>query len=305
MKKVKLKIASKIGEVPTVGSFLIASYNNDVAAFTDYSLDYTVGYGTNLELDRKAIEQLIFPKQITSELKVITGRIYSNQDQVVFNINQLEGYAKRASGLTVGYKDFGFSEVRKANRSGDIEGLVTALENVTQLAGNAVNMAALTLKGYSAAKQTTLVGLMNSLETDNTAQNSKINDRAKLVEDNHVTINAFWDKLVDISDAGKRIFGTVSAEKNNQYVMQRVLGRMRNDAAKTAVLGVTEPKSRLEFKPLGGGRKRVAYANAKGEYKVPGIAVGEYQATKITKGKPNVVKNVVVETGGHVVENFG
>lgn len=70
---------------------------------------------------------------------------------------------------------------------------------------------------------------------------------------------------------------------------------MRSDAAKTAVLGTADAVSEIVFKSLTGGRIRVAYA--KQEYSVNGIAIVEYQAVSIVKGKPNVVKNVLAEVG--------
>ena len=79
---------------------------------------------------------------------------------------------------------------------------------------------------------------------------------------------------------------------------------MRNDAKKTKASGVVAPKAKIIYKPLLGGRTRVAYSKPDGSYAIAGIAPNEYMATLIVKGKPNVIKTVVVEVGGHVVENF-
>ena len=72
---------------------------------------------------------------------------------------------------------------------------------------------------------------------------------------------------------------------------------MRSDTAKTAVIGTADAVSEIVFKSLTGGRIRVAYVNAKQEYSVNSITIVEYQAISIVKGKPNVVKNVLVEVG--------
>ena len=84
------------------------------------------------------------------------------------------------------------------------------------------------------------------------------------------------------------------ARRQEEYKAQRQRG----------ITGLVEPKARIEFKSLTGGRKRVTYANTKGEFDQKGIKAGEYLATKIVKGKPNVSKNVVIETGKSIVENF-
>lgn len=304
MQKIALKIRTRIDEIPSIGSFIINAMTGDVIDFIAYSSIYSDPYVTDLELERKSIEALINPTQLNGELKVITGTIYSNQDLVTTNINYLEGYVKRATGLTIGLKDFGFQAVRKCNQSGDIEGLLSKMDIVTSNAGNATNMAALTKVGFSVAKLKTLTDLRAALKTANDAQNSKINDRITLVGNNHAAINSFWTKMVDVCDAGQIIYQPISTEKKQQYVVSILIKRMRKDAAKTGIGGTVEPKARIEFKSLTGARKRVSNANTKGVYDLKGIKAGEYLATKIVKGKPNVSKNVIIVTGESIVENF-
>ena len=304
MKKEILKNTCKLDELPTIGEFIAASYKIHILDFTSYSPEYTLLYWTNLEIERKSIEDLINPKQMRGEQKIITQRIYSNQILVTISLNQIEGYAKRAKGLTIEYTDFGFGSAKSANNSGDIEGLVSSMRDIAKNAAIDANMTAMTVKGYSTEKQADFIALTNAIDNDNVAQNKKINQLATLVADNHAAINKYWDKLVDICDAGKRIFGNISVEKNKEYVMSTVISRVRNNAAKSAVIGDVTIGAKIEFKPLTGGRRRVAKVGTKGEYAVKGIAPGEYQGIMTVKGKPPVIKNIVVEVGGHVVENF-
>ena len=298
----KLRCRVRGYELSTFGKFIIASYENDQKAFKDYSADYSAAHLLALKTDQIAIEALINPVQLMAELKMITNRLYSNQIEVTTQINFLEGYVKRATGLTIALADFGFQEVRAANQSGNMQKLVDKLGILTGNADN--NLAALTLKGYSAAKQTALVGLMNQLSTDNSDQNKKINERMLLVENNHGIMNTFWDNMVDVCDAGKRIFKPVSAEKQQEYVITSIITRLRNDMKKTLVSGVVEPKARIEFVSTSGGRKRVVYADPKGAYALSGAVPGDYLAIKIVKDKPNVSKNVTIETNVPKVENF-
>jgi len=302
IKKDSLRLRVRGYELPTFAKFVIDAYENDQKEFTDYSEDYSVAHLLGLRTNQTAIEALVNPGQIMAELKVITNRLYSNQLVVATHMNLLEGYVKRAEGLTINLKDFGIKEVRAANRSGNMQKLTDKLGIVI---GNAkTNIAALTLKGYTAAKQTALIALMNQISTDNGGQNKKMNERMLLVENNHDTMNAFWDSVVDVCDAGKRIFKPLSVEKNQQYIIDRVISRLRNDAKKTLVSGKVEPKARIEFISTSGGRKRVVYANPKGAYALTGAVPGDYLAIKIVKGKPNVSKNVAIETNLPKVENF-
>lgn len=306
MPVIKMKIPIRVDELPTLGSFVLTSYATNITDFTNYSSEYDLAYGTTVDVEMKAIEDLVVPKQLNAELKVITQRIYSDQATVTTIINLLEGYLNRAVGLTIAAKDFGISTVRNANRSGDIEGLVTALGTVGKNVSDPINMAALTAKGYSAAKQTAFVALTKSLKDGNVAQNKKINDRAVLVKNNHVAINNFWLKINDICDAGKRIYSTGADESKQQFTIRTIKKRMRNDAKKTSINGITsEPKARIEFKPLTVGRKRVVTTDDKCAYDLKGILPGEYLGTLIVKGKPNVNANVTIVTGASVVENFG
>jgi len=302
MTVIPLKFRFRLDELSPLGLFVYNSFKKNQVAFEDYSPTYTVAYGTSIELKRKAIDALINPVQLTSELKIVTQSIYVNQIVVASSMDFLEGYADRAKGLTIASKDFGISKVRTANNSGDIEAVVKNIRTVAKNASK--NLTALVAQGYSAAKQTALEGLADALEAENALQNSKLDDRRKLVTENHVAFNEYWDSINDLCDIGKRLYKAKTNEYRPQYVVQTVLGRMRSDAAKTAVIGIVPPGARLVFKPLTTGRKRVAKAGPKGDYAVKAIAVGEYQATLIVKGKPNVVKNVVVEVGGHVEENF-
>ena len=302
MAVIPLRNRGRLDEMSPLAKFVLNSYNKNQLDFLDFSPKYTVLHGDSIELERKVIDALINPVQLTGELKMITQRIYSNQIAVAASMDFLEGYAKRATGLTIASKDFGFGKVRTANNSGDIEAVVKNIRTVATNAAN--NMAALVAQGYSAAKQTALKGLADTLENDNAGQNSKIDDRHKLVSENHIAINNFWDSINDLCEVGKILYKAKTNENRPQYVVTTVLARMRSDAAKTAITGIVPPKARLEFKPFGTGRKRVATAGPKGDYAVKAITPGEYQGTLIVKGKPNVIKNVVVEVGGHVVENF-
>ena len=302
MQVVKLFIRIKIGEVISFGDFILASFSEDLTAFTDYSPKYTSAYHTQLLLDRKEIEMLVFPVQLNGELKVITARIYTNQDLLTTELSLLEGYVKMGKGMTINYKDFGFKAVRMANNSGDVEGVVSGLAILTKNTSD--NMTVLTPLGYKPAKLVVLSGIMDSLKTDNKAQNVKINTRGKLVEDNHTIINTFWDNMVNICDIGKRIHKPISEAKYKEYVVTNVVARMRNDAKKTKMSGMTEPYSRIELKPLLGGRKRVINAKKDGSYEQTGVTPNEYMATRYAKGKPNVSKPITIVSGVPVVENF-
>jgi len=303
MTVIKLKIRSRMDELSPMTLFVTDSFVKNQTEFENFSPKYDDTYAATIEAKRKEIDALLYPVQLTAELKVITKRIYAGQDTVTKTIGLLEGYAQRATGLTIDPKDFGFAAVRASNHSGDIEGLV---KNMRIVSANAKkNIAALTLVGYSAVKQAAYEALTDGLETNNAAQNSKEEDRRTLVSDNHVAINELWEMVRDLCDAGKRIYPSKTDVNRESFVVSTVLAKMRKDALKTAMSGTVPPSGKIVLKPMLGGRKRVINADPKGVYDKKGIKPGEYYATLYVKGVEVSSKDVKIETGVNLVENFG
>ena len=299
----KLRFRARLNELSPLTLFVTNSFVKNQTEFEAFSPKYDETYAATIEAKRKLVDKLINPIQLTGELKVITRSIYSDQTTVSKIIGLLQGYAKRATGLSIDAKDFGFGAVRKSNNSGDIEGLVKNMRIVGLNAKK--NLVVLTAVGYSAAKLTAYDLLTNGLETNNAAQNSKEEERRNLVSDNHLLLNELWEMVSDIADAGKRIYNTKADVNRESYVISTVLGKMRNDALKTAISGIVAPKGKIVLKPLLGGRKRVINANPKGVYDKKGIKPGEYFATLYVKGVEVSSKDVKIETGVSVVEDFG
>ena len=152
MAPVTLLIQCRIEEVPAIGGFLINSLQTDLADFTAFSPDFNAAYLLNAQTQLTTITSLLQPKTLTAELKVITLRMYDNMSAMEQKIDFLEGYIKRATGLTVAAKDFAISAIRKANNKEDVEALVSALNYTLALANNATNKPLLLAKGYRIAE---------------------------------------------------------------------------------------------------------------------------------------------------------
>ena len=299
----KLLIRVRIEELSPMGSMVLTSMNSDILQFSAYSPLMDATYYTKVKADKVVVDALINPIQLNGELKVITGNIYANQIVVTTAINYLEGYVRLTPGLTVGLKSFGFQKVRQANNSGNIEGVVAGLKIVIKNSGD--NIALLTPSGFTAANQTSLVALMNSLDSDNVGQTTKQNEKKRLVETNHDAINSYWKELVSICDIGKRIQKPVSQAKLDEYIIVKIAARLRNDAKRTKVSGIIPLHSKIEFKPLVSGRKRVVYAKPDGSYEITGITPSEYLANLIVDGIVTASKNLDIVSGEAIVENFG
>lgn len=303
-----LRIKCRIEELPILGGFLLSSMQTSLADFTAFSPDYNAAFMTAANADLAAIEALINPKQLTAELKVITARMYNNMTLLRGKIDLLEGYINRAVGLTIGKKDFGVSDVRKKNNAGDVEGLVSALTFLLSNVAN--NLAALTAKGFTAAQNTALTNLKNDLSADNVAQNDKVNERNDNVAANYGKLNFFWDKIVDVADAGKRIYKSTAPNKVDDYTMTRLKARIRQERNNTRFEGVVRSNgaplkgAKIELIPLGGGRRRTAKSKASGVFEITSMEPGDYKVVVSASGKTSVETDVTIVTGTPVSKNF-
>ena len=310
MAPVVLKIQCRVEELPVLGGFVLSSMQGSLADFTGFSPDYNAAFMTTANADLATIEGLINPKQLTKELKVITKRIYANQTLLRSKIDFLEGYINRATGLTMDKKDFGISEVRKKNNSGDIEGLIGAMSFLITNVSIATNLTALTAKGYSNAQNTALIALKDAFKADNIAQNNKVNDRNNKVIANYAKLNAFWDKVMDINDAGKRIYKATAPNRLDDFTMAKLKARIRQERNNTRFEGVvTSGGSALkgasvELKPLAGGRRRVTKTKATGAFEIISMEAGDYTVTVSATGKTSVTDEITIVTGTPLQMNF-
>jgi len=317
MEEIKLKIDCRIEEVSPIGRFLLDSMNAGLTDFNGYSPDYNAAYVANGLAKLAVIEALIHPKQFTAEMKLITGRVYGNMDALRGKIDFLEGYINRATGLTMGKKDFGIHEVRSANNRRDVEKLIDELEYLLTNVTN--NFAALSAKGYTATQHTALSTIKTALYNDNAAQNTKINDRNNKVVANYGLINEFWAICTDISDAGKRIYKSIATNKVDDFTIAELKRRIRQEQRKNKFAGVVtlvpptvpgQPQGdsteqagkvfanvKIEMIPVTGGRRRVTKSNAKGKFEIKSLTDGEYIANFTAKNAVSQSYSIKIETG--------
>ena len=310
MAPVVLRIQCRVEELPVLGGFVLSSMQGSLADFTAFSPDYNAGFMTTANADMVAIEALINPKQLTKELKVITKRIYTNQASLRSKIDFLEGYINRTTGLTMDKKDFGISEVRKKNNSGDIEGLIGAMAFLITNVNIATNLTALTAKGFTSAQNTALMTLKDAFKNDNIGQNNKVNDRNNKVIANYGKLNAFWDKIMDVSDAGKRIYKATAPNRLDDFTMSKLKARIRQERNNTRFegvvmsVGVAVKGANIELKPLAGGRRRVTKTKATGAFEITSMEAGDYTVIVSATGKTSVADEITIVTGTPLKMDF-
>lgn len=227
------KFQGRHEELPAVAQFLIASFNRDLALFTDYSGDFNAAYATNFAAQITSVTEVVYPKTLTKEGKLVTARIADNIERLKTLNTLTESYVKRAGdALTIAPADFGCRDLRKKLNKGDVEGVITSLR--TLLKNIEANKDTLTAKGFKKATQTEMAALADTLTTDNTLQNTNLQARNQLVNDNIDLFDALYATMRDVSEVGKVIHNTLSGkpERVGDFTMAVLLRRVRAERKK-------------------------------------------------------------------------
>lgn len=227
------KFQGKHEELPPVAQFVLSSFNRDLLLFKDYSDEFDTTYATNFEAQITAVNDVVYPKTLTKQGKLVTERIATNIERLK-DLNTLtESYVNRAGrALTIAPADFGCRDLRKKLNKGDVEGVITALR--TLLKNIDSNLAALTAKGLKEATRTEMAALPATLTTDNTLQNDNIQARNKLVNENIGLFDALYDTVMDVCKVGKVIHQTITntPERMGDFTVAVLLKRVRAERRK-------------------------------------------------------------------------
>jgi hypothetical protein len=217
----------KLEELVPFSRFALESYTADRPKFIVFSPDYGGDHLTICNTKMDAVDKIINPATITSQMKKATRNLYTGYEQALDFIDHIERYVDKAKdGLPVTVKDFEFSKTRKRIHAKDAEGAIEGLKLIEQQAKP--HLAILEAKGYVKAKQDELPAIIKTLSDANVLQNSLTNQRANLVQENMGVITEFWDMINDILKSGKTIFKDDEV-KIKEYTQAKILTRLRRE----------------------------------------------------------------------------
>ena len=302
MKYIDLKLRCRLYEFNPLIKSILDSYKVNEIAFANLSPLYNELFLQNINQEIKIVDGIINPVELINKIKLVTKRIYINQNLLNSSIDLLEDCTKKAIGIIPPYTSFGFGIVRRANNYVDLYAVVKAMRNLTTIVDN--NLTALIAAGYPATGLNDMRSITDCIDTDVTIQRQMLEELKKSVSENHITLNSVWDKIMGICDSGKIIFKDKTNKNRKEFEINTIIVAMRMAAVFTLLSGNIEPKSRIELKPLMGGRKKTVYAFTSGYFEMKGLSSGEYQATKFEKGKPDIIRYVTIISGKNIVENF-
>ena len=157
-------------------------------------------------------------------------------------------------------------------------------------------------------QNTALQDIKTALNDDNVAQNAKVNARNNLVIANYGAINDFWKILMDISDAGKRIYR--NSNKKDDYTMAELKRRIRQEQLKNKMTGMITFEgspfggAKILMKPVLGGRTRSTKSKVSGKYELKSLQATDWIVTVSAPGKVTQNVGVTIVTGETLVKDF-
>ncbi len=227
MKRTKRNFSCRIEELTVIGGFVASSMEASIQDFKGYSPDLDMPYLENFNMSLQAANEIVFPRKLTEEIKVVTERLISTMNQMRGNLNRLEGYVEMATGLNTGVSGFCIKEVRKSISRKDVEQLLKNLKIMNRAISE--NFSVLQEKGMKAELQSYFMGVQQQLENDNNLQNIKMNEKEALVEENIDKLNLVWDMITNIMKTGKRIYKDLDESKTREFTLSVIKERIRQE----------------------------------------------------------------------------
>ncbi len=224
-----VKFPGLFEELPFIALYLLVSLKRDKALFKAFSPVYDDAFIASMEAQKTLVEELITPRQLTGEMKLITQLVAADYTKIRNMLNRVESYLKKATEpLTLPVVDFGIRQTRVELVAKNDEGIVMQLRALYKNLEN--NKAALEPKGYTPAISTEFAALITSLTTNSTSQNLKKDDRRVLVSENIVEMNKLWKMMNDVMEDGKKM----GREQKNDamigdYTFKYVQKKVRQD----------------------------------------------------------------------------
>lgn len=233
-----LNLASlRIEELPILSEMVARSLERDLADFSAYSPDFNAAYLEAFKVKITAVEELINPKSMLAEQKVITERLYANMESLRDPLNRLEGYVKRAKDqLTMASKDFGIVQVRRNLGKKDVETVLAGLKVLMQ--NIQANLNALKPKGFTDEALALIEKLSKEIKVDSLDQQSKINARRQMIADNAKTLNDLFNQIRDVLETGKILYKRRQPLKLEDYTLTKLRRSIRSERKKPQELSV-------------------------------------------------------------------
>ncbi len=217
--------ALRFEELPAFGEFVESSFLFDRELFSAFSPRYANGFAEEYRNKLEAVKQITSPDILTGERKRATESLYGTMDALLILIGKLEHYCLLTEDkLTLNIGDMRLTELRKKLHSRNSEASVAAAKSVQQIVK--MNLQVLEEVGFIKELQDELDNLIVTMENANKTQNDLLNERRRLIEENTILLNEFWEMIRNIMQAG-RIIHRNNALRRTEYTIRKVQSRVR------------------------------------------------------------------------------
>lgn len=210
--------AIRFEEYAPLGDFIMKSFERDQAAIEVRFPKVDGAYATAFRGKLAIVKQLEGTLVLTEEQKKATVELYAEADVVNNELNFLSAYFKDA-----GLPTDAIVTLKKALTRSNIEGALLQMKGLTDYI--VANQTVLVDEGMAADFPTKLEDYRVSMAAKNTLQNSVLNARKTLVNENRGQYKELYAFIANIAKKGRLIFaGTVIED---EYNITKIVGRMR------------------------------------------------------------------------------
>jgi hypothetical protein len=224
----------RIAENITLGDILNANIDRDQDDFHNYAPRFDDVYRSTHKTAVDTVRGMERVAVKTGQNKLYTRNLYAKVDALTLPLYKMEGYVKHAGKLNLldtPVENFGLHQVRTDVHQKDLEGLGDSLEVLNQNIDH--NKTVLLNEGMPQEDIDALKTVKTEIDAENTQQELNKEDRNILATGNQQLLDILVELNKDILDVGKRIYRGVNAAKYNDYVLIKILGRIRHEGTHT------------------------------------------------------------------------
>jgi uncharacterized protein YnzC (UPF0291/DUF896 family) len=216
---------SKDEELPSIGSFLSTSLENDLPDFTAFSPSINAEYLSGFKTTVKTVAELIAPQSEMLKTKAATQRLYATMDEVNNWLTRLTGYIKLAK---LPAADFDIAAARKRCAVRDVEGFLQRLKVVADSIETYREV--LLEKGLTEEQIETFGKLREAIAENNREQYRATVARKAIVQENVQMLNGLYEQIMEICNIGKILYKGVNPVKLQEYTFAALRKKVRYNA---------------------------------------------------------------------------
>ncbi|MDR2383784.1 MAG: hypothetical protein LBD76_07895 [Prevotellaceae bacterium] len=204
-------------ELPVICRNAALCLKRDLADFAAFSKVFNDDYVNKFEEKINFVDELVYPKTETNELKEITKRLYETMDSLIDPIAKIRNYLLLAKKTTGGVtaKDIGLAMLSRKISDRDAKGtcqnlllIIAFLEKYREQ---------LYTVGFSDDIIEQFNDAVSSITEKNRLQSNITGKRKAIVQTNVSVLNNLYTQLMDVLNIGKSLYRGVNSFKFKEY----------------------------------------------------------------------------------------